>query len=205
VLAAILPVVYLVFYGIPFEENSGLRILTAVAVAIAGFVLPSFWLSRRVKKRKLEFFHDLPEVLDLMTVCVEAGLSMDAAMIKICEDPHMQKSPLVGEMKVVLQEVRAGKPRFEALRDMGTRTMVEDLRSFAAMLIQTERLGTSLAQSLKVFSDQLRTIRMQKAQEEAAKTTIKLVIPLVFFILPALFVVMLLPAIIKIAKFVKTF
>jgi tight adherence protein C len=205
VLAVILPVVYLVFYGIPFETDSSLRILGAVAAAIAGFVLPSFWLSRRVKKRQLEFFHDLPEVLDLMTVCVEAGLSMDAAMIKICEDPHMKKSPLVGEMKVVLQEVRAGKPRFEALRDMGMRTMVEDLKSFAAMLIQTERLGTSLAQSLKVFSDQLRTIRMQKAQEEAAKTTIKLVFPLVFFILPALFVVMLLPAIIKIAKFVKTF
>jgi tight adherence protein C len=204
VLAVILPVVYMVFYGIPFETNGSMRILSAVACAILGFVLPSFWLSRRVKNRQLEIFHDLPDVLDLMTVCVEAGLSMDAAMIKVCEDPNLKKSPLITEMKIVLQEVRAGKPRLEALRDMGERTMVEDLRAFAAMLIQTERLGTSLAQSLKVFSETLRTIRMQKAQEEAAKTTIKLVFPLVFFILPALFVVMLLPAIIRIAKFVKT-
>jgi tight adherence protein C len=204
VLAVVLPVVYMVFYGIPFEKDSSMRLLSAVALAIAGFVLPSFWLSRKVKNRQLEIFHDLPDVLDLMTVCVEAGLSMDAAMIKVCEDPNLKKSPLVTEMKIVLQEVRTGKPRLEALRDMGERTMVEDLRSFAAMLIQTERLGTSLAQSLKVFSETLRTIRMQRAQEEAAKTTVKLVFPLVFFILPALFVVMLLPALIKLAKFVKT-
>ncbi len=203
-LAVALPVIYLVFYGIPFEEDNSMKLLCTAALAIAGFILPSFWLSRRVKQRQLQIFHDLPEVLDLMTVCVEAGLSMDAAMIKVCEDPNLKKSPLVDEMKIVLQEVRAGKARLEALRDMGERTMVEDLKAFSAMLIQTERLGTSLAQSLRVFSDTLRTIRMQKAQEEAAKTTIKLVFPLVFFILPALFVVMLLPALIKIAKFVKT-
>jgi tight adherence protein C len=199
-LAVVLPVFYFVFYGIPFEKDSTMRILSAVALAIVGFVAPSFWLSRRVKKRQLEIFHDLPEVLDLMTVCVEAGLSMDAAMVKVCEDPNLKKSPLVDEMKILLQEVRAGKPRLEALRDMGERTMVEDLKSFAAMLIQTERLGTSLAQSLRVFSDTLRTIRMQRAQEAAAKTTVKLVFPLVFFILPALFVVMLLPAVIRISR-----
>jgi tight adherence protein C len=199
-LAVVLPVLYFVFYGIPFEKDSTMRILSAVALAIVGFVAPSFWLSRRVKKRQLEIFHDLPEVLDLMTVCVEAGLSMDAAMVKVCEDPNLKKSPLVDEMKILLQEVRAGKPRLEALRDMGERTMVEDLKSFAAMLIQTERLGTSLAQSLRVFSDTLRTIRMQRAQEAAAKTTVKLVFPLVFFILPALFVVMLLPAVIRISR-----
>ena len=180
-----------------------MKLLSAVALAIVGFILPSFWLSRRVKQRQLQIFHDLPEVLDLMTVCVEAGLSMDAAMIKVCEDPNLKKSPLIDEMKIVLQEVRAGKPRLEALRDLGERTMVEDLKAFAAMLIQTERLGTSLSQSLRVFSDTLRTIRMQKAQEEAAKTTVKLVFPLVFFILPALFVVMLLPALIKLSQFVK--
>jgi tight adherence protein C len=199
-LAVVLPVLYFVFYGIPFEKDSTMRLLSAVALAIVGFVGPSFWLARRVKKRQLEIFHDLPEVLDLMTVCVEAGLSMDAAMVKVSEDPNLKKSPLVDEIKILLQEVRAGKPRLEALRDMGERTMVEDLKAFAAMLIQTERLGTSLAQSLRVFSDTLRTIRMQRAQEAAAKTTVKLVFPLVFFILPALFVVMLLPAVIRISK-----
>jgi tight adherence protein C len=200
VLAVVFPVAYLVLYGIPFEKDNMVRILSAVALAIVGFILPSFWLSRKVKNRQLEIFHDLPEVLDLMTVCVEAGLSMDAAMVKVCADPYLKKSPLVEEMKTLLQEVRAGKPRLEALRDMGERTMVEDLKAFAAMLVQTERLGTSLAQSLRVFSDTLRTIRMQKAQEAAAKTTVKLVFPLVFFILPALFVVMLLPAIIRISR-----
>jgi tight adherence protein C len=204
VLAVALPVVYLVFYGIPFETDYLMRILSAVGLAIAGFIGPSFWLSRKVKNRQLEIFHGLPDVLDLMTVCVEAGLSMDAAMIKVCEDPNLKKSPLVTELKTVLQEVRAGKPRLEALKDMGERTMVEDLRGFAAMLIQTEKLGTSLAQSLKVFSETLRTIRSQKAQEEAAKTTVKLVFPLVFFILPALFVVMLLPALIRLSQFVKS-
>ncbi len=199
-LAVGLPVAYLVFYGIPFEKDNLTKILYAASLAIVGFILPSFWLSRRVKQRQIRIFHDLPEVLDLMTVCVEAGLSMDASMIKVCDDPTLKKSPLVDEMKIVLQEVRAGKPRLEALRDMGEKTMVEDLRAFAAMLIQTEKLGTSLAQSLRIFSDTLRTIRMQKGQEEAAKTTVKLVFPLVFFILPAMFVVMLLPAVIRISK-----
>ncbi len=200
VLAVALPVIYLILYGLPFEKDFMTRALLVVFLAIVGFVLPSFWLSQRVKKRKLQIFHDLPEVLDLMTVCVEAGLSMDASMIKVSEDPNLKKSPLVEEMKTMLQEVRAGKPRLEALRDMGERTMDEDLKAFAAMLVQTERLGTSLAQSLRIFSDTLRTIRMQKAQEQAAKTTVKLVLPLVFFILPALFVVMLLPAIIRVAR-----
>ncbi len=199
-LAASLPAVYLIFYGMPVEKDPMTRMLVSIVFAIIGFLLPSLWLSNKVKKRQLQIFFDLPDVLDLMTVCVEAGLSMDASMMAITEELSFKKSPLVGEMKTVLRETRAGKPRTEALRDMGERCMVDDLKAFVTMLIQTERLGTSLAQSLRVHSDSFRKIRMQRAEEAAAKTAIKLLFPLVFFILPALFVVMLLPAVIRMAK-----
>jgi tight adherence protein C len=125
---------------------------------------------------------------------------MDAAMIKVNEDEQFRKSQLAKEMKIAIRETQAGKPRLDALRDMGERTMVSDLKDFAAMLIQTERLGTSLAQSLRVFSDSLRTIRRQRAEEAAAKTAIKLLFPLAFFIFPALLLVILGPAAIRIMK-----
>lgn len=201
ILAAILlPAAYLILYGFPVEKDSTMRLLFTVLFAIVGFLLPSFWLSRKVKKRQTQIFHDLPDVLDLMTVTVEAGLSLDASMVKVCEDAFFQQSPLIREIKIALQETRAGKPRMESLRDMGERTMVDDLRSFAAMLIQTENLGTSLAQALRVHSDSLRTLRRQKAEEAAAKIPIKLMFPLVFFIFPALLFVILGPAVFRIMK-----
>jgi len=133
-----------------------------------------------------------------MTVCVEAGLGMDAAIIKITEERQFSKHVLAQEFKIVSQEIRAGKPRAGALRDLGERTGVDDIRALVALLIQTERLGASLARSLRVHSDTLRTKRRQKAEEAAAKTTIKLIFPLAFFIFPALLVVLLGPAVIKI-------
>ena len=196
-----LPMAYLIFYGIPVETDSTTRMMVTVACAIAGFLLPTLWLRRKLTERQTQIFHELPDLLDLMTVCVEAGLSMDAAMIKVSEDEQFSKGPLARELMIAIQETRAGKPRLEALRDMGERAMVDDLKSFSAMLIQTERLGTSLAHSLRVFSDSLRTIRRQRAEEAAAKTTIKLLFPLVFFIFPALLVVILGPGIIRIMKF----
>jgi tight adherence protein C len=124
-------------------------------------------------------------------------------MIKVSEDEQFKRGPLARELKIALQETRAGKPRLEALRDMGERSMVDDLKAFAAMLIQTERLGTSLAQSLRIFSDSLRTERRQRAEEAAAKTAIKLLFPLVLFIFPALLVVILGPAVLRIMAFFK--
>lgn len=200
-LAIVLPSAYLIFYGIPVEKVFMTKILITIMCAIGGYLLPTFWLRSKLQKRQLTIFHDLPDLLDLMTVCVEAGLSMDAAMIKVCEDQQFKRSPLARELTIAVQETRAGKPRLEALRDMGERTMVDDLKAFAAMLIQTERLGTSLAQSLRVFSDSLRTIRRQRAEEAAAKTAVKLIFPLVFFIFPAILVVILGPGFIRIARF----
>jgi tight adherence protein C len=199
-LAVLIPAAYLIFYGIPFEKDNTTRILLVVVFGIIGFLLPSLWLSNKVKKRQMQIFHDLPDVLDLMTVCVEAGLSMDAAMVRVCQDSLFRKSPLIREMDVSLQETRAGKHRADALRDMGERTMEDDLKSFVAMLIQTERLGTSLAQSLRVHSDSLRIVRRQRAEEAAAKIPIKLMFPLVFFIFPALLFIILGPGVIRVIK-----
>jgi tight adherence protein C len=124
-------------------------------------------------------------------------------MIRIAEDKQYSTSPLAKEMKQAVQETRAGKPRHESLKDMGQRTMEDDLKSFSAMLVQTERLGTSLADSLRIHSDSLRTKRRQMAEEQAAKTTVKLVFPLVFFLFPSMFVVVLVPALIRLTRFLE--
>lgn len=199
-LAVALPVAYVAFYGLPVQRDLKIIALFASALAITGFLIPSVWLTRKVKHRQVRIFHDLPDVLDLMTICVEAGLSLDAAMIRISDDPQFKESPLVGEMRIATQETRAGKPRLDALRDMGERTMVDDLKAFAAMLIQTEKLGTSLAQSLRIHSDSLRLERKQMAEEAAAKTSVKLLFPLVFFIFPPLLVVILGPGFIRLLR-----
>jgi tight adherence protein C len=133
-----------------------------------------------------------------MTVCVEAGLGINSAFVKIAEEFRISSPALSEEFDVVNREMVAGKPRTEALRALASRTGVEDVKSLVAMLIQTERLGTSLAQSLRVHSDSLRIKRRQKAEEAAAKTTIKLVFPLVFLLFPALFIVILGPGVLQI-------
>jgi tight adherence protein C len=199
-LAVILPTLYIFLYGFPVEKDPTMRLLFTGIFAIVGYLIPSVWLTRKVKKRQLQLFLDLPDVLDLMMVCVESGLSMEAAMVKVTGDPLFRKSPLIDEMQIALRETRAGKPRVDSLRDMGERTMVSDLKAFAAMLIQTERLGTSLVQALRVHADSLRKIRSQQAEEAASKIAIKLLFPLVFFIFPALLVVILGPAILRIMR-----
>jgi tight adherence protein C len=171
--------------------------LQLVIIGFIGFILPNVWLVSRKNKRQGEILYTLPDALDLLTVCIEAGLGLDASLVKITEEEWFSRRALAEEFRVVSQEVRAGKPRNEALRDMAERSGVDDLKSLAASLIQTERLGTSVAQSLRVYSDSLRVKRRQRAEEAAAKTTIKLVFPLAFFIFPALIVVLLGPATIR--------
>jgi tight adherence protein C len=175
-------------------------LLVTVALAIVGFLLPSYWLYYVKNKRQTQIFHSLPDIHDLLTVCVEAGLSLDAALIRVTETPQFEKDPLAHEIRIATRETRAGKPRIEALKDMADRTMVDDVKSFVIMLAQTEKFGTSLAQALRVHADSLRTKRRQIAEEAAAKTTIKLIFPLVFFIFPALLLVMIGSAIIQIGK-----
>jgi tight adherence protein C len=198
--AGIFPAVYLLL-GAPAKEGPMIAAAILIALAIVGFLSPSFWLSKMTKRRQLKIFHDLPDILDLMTVCVEAGLSMEAAMVRIAEDKHYARTPLGLEMTTAVRETRAGKLRVDSLRDMGERAMEEDLRAFAAMLIQTEQLGTSLADALRIHSDSLRTKRRQKAEEAAAKTAVKLLFPLVFFLMPPLLIIVLLPALIRMGNF----
>jgi tight adherence protein C len=196
-----LPVV-LVILAMVYGKVTGIAsksILWMVLVAgIAGFLLPDFVLRWKIRKRQEEITDSLPDGLDLLVVCVEAGLGLNAAFVKITEEFQLSSPALSGEFDIVNREMVAGKPRQEALRALTERTGVEDIKSLVAMLIQTEKLGTSLAQSLRVHSDSLRTRRRQKAEERAAKTTIKLVFPLVFLLFPSLFIVILGPGIMQI-------
>jgi tight adherence protein C len=204
VLALGLPAAFLFFYALPKGELiQGETLLYAIALAICGFILPSFWLGHKVAKRKTEIFHTLPDVLDLLTVCVEAGLGIDGALIRVSENPQFTGNPLTEELKIAAMETRAGKPRSEALKDVAQRTMVDDVRAFVTMLVQTERFGTSLSLALRVHSDSLRTKRRQVAEEQAAKTAIKIIFPLAFFIFPALMVVLIGPAFYKLASLFK--
>jgi tight adherence protein C len=203
-LTCTLPGAYLLIYAIPkgITLNSQSLLITII-FAIVGYLLPSYWLYHQYNERRMQIFHTLPDVLDLITVCVEAGLSMDAALIKTTETPQFADDPLAKEIKVATMETRAGKPRIESLKDMAERTMVDDVKSFVTMLAQTERFGTSLSQALGVHADTLRTKRRQLAEEAAAKTTIKMIFPLVFFVFPALMVVVLGPAFVQVSKIFK--
>ena len=174
--------------------------LLAVAAAVAGLSLPSSFLRSKARKRQEAITDALPDALDLLTVCVEAGLGINSAFLRIAEEFRLSSPTLSEEFDVVNREMVAGKPRLEALRALADRTGVEDVKSLVAMLIQTERLGTSLAQSLRVHSDSLRVRRRQRAEEAAAKTTIKLVFPLVFLLFPALFIVILGPGVLQILR-----
>jgi tight adherence protein C len=182
--------------GMPYKA---ILLLAAAGIA-AGLCLPDAFLKMKARRRQEAISDSLPDGLDLMTVCVEAGLGINSAFVKIAEEFRISSPALSEEFDVVNREMVAGKPRTEALRALASRTGVEDVKSLVAMLIQTERLGTSLAQSLRVHSDSLRVKRRQKAEEAAAKTTIKLVFPLVFLLFPALFIVILGPGVLQILR-----
>lgn len=167
---------------------------------LLGWVLPSFHVGGRAKRRQKEIVKAMPDALDLLVVCVEAGLGLNQALVRVAEE-IINVSPVLGEqIQLTNLEIRAGTARDEALRNLGERTGVEDVRSFASMLIQTDRFGTSIADALRVHSDVLRTKRRQRAEEAAAKTAIKMLFPLVFFIFPAMFVVILGPAVIQVIE-----
>src|SRR5580704_5122953 len=161
--------------------NSSLFLL--VGVPAFGFFLPRFVLKRLIKKRQHLITIGLPDALDLTVICVEAGLALDQAMQRVGEDLRHAHPELSDEFHLVNLEMRAGKPRSEALRNLSERTGVNDIRALVGTLVQTDRFGTSVAQALRVHSDSLRTERRQRAEEQAAKTTIKMVPPLVIFIL----------------------
>lgn len=183
---------------------AGLRPAFAVAAAAygagVGFVAPMLVVRSRGKSRQRELQLALPDALDLMVVCVEAGLGLNQALQRVAIESRHISEVMTEELVLVNLEIRAGTDREQALLNLSERTGVDDIRSLVTMLIQTDRFGTSIAQSLRVQSDTLRMKRRQRAEEAAAKTAIKMVFPLVFCIFPALFVVILGAGLIQIVE-----
>ena len=165
----------------------------ATCLAI-GFLAPDFWLGEKITARQKRIRRGLPDVLDLLIICVEAGLSLDQATARSSEELHAALPDLCDELGMVVLEQRAGRPRADCWRNLAERTDEESVRNLVSMLVQSEQLGTSVAKTLRVHSEMLRVQRVQQLEEQAAKTSVKLVFPLVFFIFPALFVVTLGPA-----------
>lgn len=171
-----------------------------VAAAGIGFYLPGIAVAMRTKGRQQSIFLGLPDALDLMVVCVEAGLGFDAAMRRVTGELAEACPVLCDELNIVNFQVQMGRPRREALRDLGVRTGVDDVRALAGVIIQAEKFGSSIGQALRVQSDTMRTRRKQLAEEKAAKTAVKIMIPLVLFIFPGVFIVLVGPAAINIME-----
>ncbi|WP_218575253.1 type II secretion system F family protein [Limnoglobus roseus] len=169
-----------------------------VAITGIGFYLPMLVLAFLKSARQKEIFITLPDALDLLVVCVESGLGLDAAMRKVTEEMKGHAKVITEELALANLQLQMGRPRREVLHDLGVRTGVDDVRALAAILIQADRFGSSIAQALRVQSDSMRTKRRQIAEEKAAKTAVKLIFPLVLFIFPSVFVVLVGPAAIQI-------
>lgn len=177
------------------------NMLTAILVGgVAGFVLPDLVLKRLISRRQEGIRDALPDALDLLVICMEAGLGIDQAMVRVGEEIRLTSPALAEELQIINREQRAGKPRLDAWRSMAERVDIDFVRQFVAMLVQTERFGTPIANALGQFADALRTRRTQVAEEAAAKASVKLIFPLVFLIFPSIFVVTIGPALIGILK-----
>jgi tight adherence protein C len=184
-----------------FLSRFSLEKLPMIAVGAAlGYFLPRFVLKTRIRIRQRAVQLGLPDALDLAVICVEAGLSLDHSLQRIGEELQTVHPELSDEFRYITLEVQAGKTRGEALRNFAARVAIDDVRALVAVLLQTDRFGTSIAQALRVHSDALRTERRQRAEEAAAKTTIKMVPVLVLFVFPPMFFVTLGPALIELVR-----
>jgi len=175
-------------------------LLLLLLLAAVGYYAPNLVLNNMVKRRQREIFENFPDALDLMTVCVEAGLGTEAAMMRVAKDMQLKSPALGDEMRLVNLELRAGADRERALRNLAFRTGVDEIDGFVSMISQAERFGTSIAASLRIQSELLRTRRRQRAEEAAAKIALKLLFPLIFCIFPSLMVVLMGPAMIQIYR-----
>jgi tight adherence protein C len=192
-----------VFAAPPLLYMSGpMSWVLAGVLALIGYMLPGLVVGYLISKQKLKIENGLPDALDLMIVCVEAGTGLDQAIQKTSVELEISHPELAAELRIITTEVRAGKTRIEAFKNFAERTKVDDVRSLVAMLVQTDRFGTSIAAALRTHAEVSRTKRRQKAEEKAAKIGVKLVFPLVFFLFPAFYVVTLGPAVIQ---FVRVF
>ena len=175
----------------------------AFLAAAAGYVLPSLWLGRKIALRQKQIRNGLPDALDLMIVCIEAGSGLDQAVVKTSDELDISYPPLAEELRLITTEIRAGKPRLEAFKNFASRTKVDEVRSLVAMLVQTDKFGTSIAQALRTHAEVSRTKRRQNAEERAAKIGVKLVFPLVFCLFPGLYIAILGPAVVDYVRIFK--
>jgi len=196
-LMIILPGLVLFTYSLSAEPMSEALIPTLAAVAV-GFFKPKFILNRLVAKRKLRITWGLADALDLMVITMEAGLGLNAAMLKVCDELKGVHPDICKEFELANLEIRVGRERSEALRNMADRSGVEDLNSLVGMLIQADRFGTSIARAVRVYSDSLRTKRRQRAEQAAQKAAFKLLLPLGLLLFPTMFIIILGPALLNI-------
>jgi tight adherence protein C len=197
--AGAFPVVAFFAYLSTDRKLIDVNILIILGIAtLLGFYFPDLCLKLWIGRRKEQIVRGFPDALDLLVVCVEAGMGIDAAVNRVAEEIRLSSRVISDELRLLNLELRAGKTRADALRNLGARTDVEEVRSFTTLLIQTDRFGTSVAQALRVHSDSMRTRRYQKAEELAAKLPVKMMFPLILFIFPAIFVVIVGPAAIQI-------
>lgn len=194
ILFAVSGLLIALFLLIAGKTDASLKFQILFIVPFACYKLPDFSIKTMIKKRNEEITYSLPDALDLLTVCVEAGLGLDAALTRVAQE-YLKTSPILAkELGRVSKDILAGVPRQEAFRNFSARNNVDEVKSFAALLIQTDKLGTSISQSLRVYSDTVRTKRRQRVEKLSAQASVKMIIPLVLFILPAMFVVLLGPA-----------
>jgi tight adherence protein C len=199
VAALFLPTCYLLSQFIVGIDPIKVTVVSLLLTA-AGFYLPTVYLRVRIGKRQKRILKALPNALDMLIVCVEAGLGLDAAIKRVGEEMRLACPELGEEFQLMSLELRAGKSRTDAFKNIGTRTGVAEVKTWIALMVQTDRFGTSVAHALRAHADGMRVKRRQKLEEEAAKTSVKLLFPLIFFIFPAIMVVMVGPAIIQIVR-----
>ncbi len=194
----VLPLV--AFLSIVVTFGPGQPLLIGVIAGAVSYYLPVFWLGRKIDDRRREIRNGLPDATDLLIVCLEAGSGIDQAIARVAEELQIAYPSLARELELIGSETRAGKARMEAFKNFAERTKVDDVRSLVAMLVQTDRFGTSVGQALRTHADTSRTKRRQRAEERAAKVGVKLLFPLVFCIFPAFFTVVLGPAMVQIYR-----
>lgn len=170
-----------------------------LTLAVVGYLVPDFWLGRKVKGRRARIRKSIPDAIDLMVICVDAGLGLDQALLRVGQELALGHPELNEEFMQINLEQRAGKPRLEAWQSMADRTQIPEFAALVTMLVQTDRFGTPIIRALSRFADEIRIKRRQRAEEAAAKTKIKILFPLVLFIFPCIFIVLLGPAILNIA------
>ena len=199
VICALVPPAVLFFFLLFFPTHlAPLHLMIFyISLALTGYCLPTLWIRFKIAKRQEKLLNGFPDAVDMLVVCVEAGMGMDAAIERVAREIAFENDTLSDELKLYNKEMRVGKTRGQALKDLALRTGLEEMKTLATLLIQTDKFGTSVAKALKAHSDFLRIQRYQRAEERAAKLTVKLVIPLIFCMFPSVFIVILGPAIIN--------